>query len=103
MDVLDFEIRMLPDDLLRRHSGSEKLQNVGHANPHTANARTPSALPRVDGDPLHQLSHAPSLAGGAASGRTAQASAARDKHPTVVNRVVERRLLPELVTKYAEV
>ena len=62
MDVLDLEIRMLPEDLLRRHPGSKKLQNVGHANPHAANARTPSTLPRVDGDPIHQLSHARSLA-----------------------------------------
>lgn len=62
VDVLKLEIRMLSHDLLRRHPGSEKLQHVRYANPHAANARTPTALPRVDGDPIHQLRHACPLA-----------------------------------------
>jgi hypothetical protein len=28
IDVLEFEIRMLSEDLLRRHAGSEKLEDV---------------------------------------------------------------------------
>ena len=62
IDILEFKIGMLPDDLLRRHARSKKLQDIGYANPHAANARVPTALPRVDGDPIHQLSHARSLA-----------------------------------------
>ena len=55
--IFGLEVRHLIEDLFSRQASGEEVEDVGDTNPHTANARTSSALLRIDGDPIHQLSH----------------------------------------------
>ena len=54
-DIGELQIRQLREDLLRREPGREEIQDVDDTDAHPANARTPTALLRIDGDAIHQL------------------------------------------------
>ena len=54
-EIGGLQIRQLREDLLRRQSGREEIQNVDDTNAHPANAGTPTALLRIDSDAIHQL------------------------------------------------
>ena len=54
-DIGLVEARVLVQDLWNRPPGGEKIQNQGHPDPVSANARLPEAHLRVDGDPRQQL------------------------------------------------
>lgn len=54
-DVLGLEVRVFLEDLLLPFARREKIQNVGHPDPQTADARATSALIRIEGDPMKKL------------------------------------------------
>jgi Cytochrome P450 len=57
LNVLGFEIRVLLQNLLESHTRRQKLQHVGYANPHAANARATPTLSWIHGNPIHELGH----------------------------------------------
>ncbi len=61
IDVLEFEIRMLPENLFRRHSRGKQLKDVRHPDPHATNAGATATLPGVHRDPVCQFGHIHSL------------------------------------------
>ncbi len=60
-NIFEFEIRHLLEDLFRRETVCQKIQNVADSNPHATDAGTPSALLRICRDAICQLGHDVSL------------------------------------------
>ena len=54
LDIFHFKVRMLSQDLLRRHPRREELEHIGYPDPHAADARVPAALPWVYRDSIGQ-------------------------------------------------
>lgn len=48
--ILWLQVRKLRENLLRSQACTEQRNYIGHANAHTPNARTTTALLRVDGN-----------------------------------------------------
>ena len=57
LDVVGLEIRQLGQHLVGRQSGREEVQDIAHTDSHAADARTTTALFRIDGDAIGQLWH----------------------------------------------
>ena len=57
LDVFEFEVGMLVDNLFRSHAVSKQLQNVAHSNPHSSDAGPPAALLRIHSDSFEDLDH----------------------------------------------
>ncbi len=53
-DIVRFQIRILVENRLVRFAGSKQLKNIGHADAHPPDARSPAALIGVDRDPFEQ-------------------------------------------------
>jgi hypothetical protein len=62
-DVLRLPIGQLLQNLLSRQAVGEKVEDIGDANPHSADARTTSALAGTDRDPVCYLISAPGAGG----------------------------------------
>lgn len=56
-NIFSFEIGQFFKDLLLREACSKKIQHVTDSNSHPANARTSSALCRIDRDALDEFGH----------------------------------------------
>lgn len=56
-DVFRFQIRVVLKNLPCRHAGAEHIEDVNHANSHTADARPPPALSGIHRDPFEKLGH----------------------------------------------
>jgi hypothetical protein len=56
-DVLRFEVRQLLQHLGCGQAGGEQIQYIRNSNTHPANARPPTTLLGIDGDPLAQIAH----------------------------------------------
>lgn len=54
-DIGGLEIRQLLNDLRRRHPGGQEIEHIDDADAHAADARTSSALLRIDGDTSHEF------------------------------------------------
>jgi hypothetical protein len=52
LDVFWVQVGEFSQDLLRRQTTREEVENIGDANPHAADARSPPALLRIDCDAL---------------------------------------------------
>jgi hypothetical protein len=57
VDVLQFQVGQLLDDLLGRETVREKVEYITDTYPHPADAGTPPALCGVHGYAIHQLGH----------------------------------------------
>ncbi len=62
--VVRFEIRHLRKNLLGVEIGSKKVKDIDHANAHTPNARTSTALLRIKSDAIKQARHANNVSDG---------------------------------------
>lgn len=51
-NVFEFEVGHPIEDLLRRETAREEIQNAADSNPHPADAGTPSALLRIYRDAI---------------------------------------------------
>ena len=54
-DIRGIEIGQLREDLLQREPGGQEIEDVNDTDAHSAHARTPATLLRIDGDAIHQL------------------------------------------------
>jgi hypothetical protein len=57
LDIVHLEIRKFLQDLVGIQAGGKEIEDVNNPNAHTANARAPAALLRVDRDSVGQLGH----------------------------------------------
>ena len=57
LDVLGLQIRHLIEDLLRRQSGQEEIEDVGYTDAHATNTGSPTALFRIEGDAVLPVCH----------------------------------------------
>jgi hypothetical protein len=61
-NILAFKERIVRQNFLVRRARAQQIKNIRDAHPHAANARTPAAFSRLDGDALEQFSvHAGNL------------------------------------------
>ena len=58
LQILRFKIRHFIEDLRGRQSSREEIEDIAHANAHSANAGSTAALLRIDGDSMGNLIHA---------------------------------------------
>jgi len=56
-DIRRFEVRVLGQDLLRALSCRQELENVRHPDAKPTNARPPTALFRIRGNPVEEADH----------------------------------------------
>ena len=57
LNIFEFKVGMLVNNLLRSHAIGEQLQNIANANPHSPDTWTPAALLRIHGDPFKDSHH----------------------------------------------
>lgn len=57
IDIFGFEIRHFIEDLLRRASSQEQIEDIGDADAHAANAGPSATLFRIEGDASLPVSH----------------------------------------------
>jgi len=57
VNVLTLQIREIPEDVLGTLSGSQKVEEVDHADAHATNARPSPALLGVHGDAGQRVAH----------------------------------------------
>ncbi len=57
LEIVSFEIGQFVENLGGIEARGEEIEHVADANPHPANARTASALLRIDGDAIEESVH----------------------------------------------
>ncbi len=60
-DIVARKLRKLMENLLRRHTRRQILQDIVHRDTATLNARFPGPDAWIDLDPIHQILHVPSI------------------------------------------
>jgi hypothetical protein len=57
LNIIQNEVGEFLDHLLRCKTGRKQIEDVDDANPHPTDAGTATALARIDGDSVRDLSH----------------------------------------------
>jgi len=63
LQILRFKIRHFIQDLRGRQSSREEIEDIAHANAHSADARSAAALLGINGDSIGNLIHVASITG----------------------------------------
>ena len=61
LKVFGLEIRQLFENLLLRQTGSEKIENIAHADPHATDTGPAAALLRIHCDSFSERVHEPGV------------------------------------------
>jgi hypothetical protein len=57
LNVLELQVREVSQHLFGRQAARQQIENIGDADTHSADARAPPALLRIDCDSLCQIRH----------------------------------------------